>query len=266
MKNIVKVLGIILGLLLLSIILIPILFKGKIVGIIKEQANQNVQATISFNEDISLGLISSFPHLSLGVKDIRVVGKNEFEGDTLFAAKEFTANLDLMSIIKGEPIGIRKIFLDEARIHAIILPGGKANWDISLPDSNATEPADTSNSAFHIKLKKLEMKNAHIVYDDQDGKIFSELSGMDYVLEGDFTEQLFVFKNKLSIQEFTAGMDGISYLNKVKATAEADIDANMNDFSFVFKENTCTLNALEIGFDGKFQMTDTDMIMDIKYL
>ena len=265
MKNIVKVLGIILGLLLLSIILIPILFKGKIVGIIKEQANQNVQATISFNDDISLGLISSFPHLSLGVKDIRVVGKNEFEGDTLFAAKEFTANLDLMSIIKGEPIGIRKIFLDEARIHAIILPGGKANWDISLPDSNATEPADTSNSAFHIKLKKLEMKNAHIVYDDQDGKIFSELSGMDYVLEGDFTEQLFVLKNKLSIQEFTAGMDGISYLNKVKATAEADIDANMNDFSFVFKENTCTLNALEIGFDGKFQMTDTDMIMDIKY-
>ncbi|MFY8020309.1 MAG: AsmA-like C-terminal region-containing protein [Bacteroidia bacterium] len=265
MKNIIKGLGIILVLLVLALLLIPVLFKGKIVGLIKEQANKQVQATISFNDDISLGLISSFPNLSLGVKDISVVGKNEFEGDTLFAAKEFTANLDLMSIIQGEPIGVRKIFLDEARVHAIVLPGGKANWDISLPDSSASKTTDTSATAFHIKLKKLELKNAHIIYDDQDGKIFSELSGMDYVLEGDFTEKLFVLKNKLSIQELTAGMDGISYLSKVKATADADIDANMNEFSFVFKDNTCTLNALEIGFNGMFQMKEDDMIMDIKY-
>lgn len=265
MKKIAKVFGIVLVLILLSLFLIPIVFKGKIVGIIKEQANKNVQAKISFNDNISLGLISSFPNLSLGVKDIVVAGINEFEGDTLFAANEFTANLDLMSIIKGEPIGIRKIFIDHARVHAIILPGGKANWDITLPDSTAATTEDTASSPFHIQLKKLELKNAHIVYDDRDGKIFSELSGMDYILEGDFTEKLFVLKNDLKVKELTAGMDGINYLSKVYTTARADIDANMNDFSFVFKENTCTLNALEIGFDGKFQMTDTDMIMDIKY-
>lgn len=265
MKKIAKVFGIVLVLILLSLFLIPIVFKGKIVGIIKEQANKNVQAKISFNDDISLGLISSFPNLSLGVKDIVVAGINEFEGDTLFAAKEFTANLDLMSIIKGEPIGIRKIFVDQAQVHAIVLAGGKANWDITKVDTIATTPTDTSSSPFHIQLKKLELKNAHIIYDDRDGKIFSELIGMDYTLEGDFTEKLFVLKNKLEVKELTAGMDGLNYLTRVHATADADIDANMNDFSFVFKENTCTLNALEIGFDGKFQMTDTDMIMDIKY-
>lgn len=265
MKKVLQYLLIFLLVIVLAMIALPFMFKGKLVGIIREQANKNLNAKVYFNDDISIGFLSSFPMFSLGIKDISISGINQFEGDTLFAAKNLELSLDVMSVIKGDQIAIRKIGIEHARVHAIVEKDGKANWDITLPDTTAQEPADTAATPFNIKLKELNITNATIVYDDRQGDIYSELVGMNYSMQGDFTEKLFVLKNKLDVQSLTAGMGGVNYLNKVKTTADADIDADMNAFKFVFKENKATLNELELAFNGSFQMTEADMLMDITY-
>jgi hypothetical protein len=58
---------------------------------------------------------------------------------------------------------------------------------------------------------------------------------------------------------------GIKYFNKVAAKGNAEIDANMKDMLFTFKNNEFGLNDLALGMDGTFQMKGDDMIMDIKY-
>lgn len=265
MKKFLRAFLILFAVLILTLIALPFVFKGKLVALIREQANKQLNAKVYFNEDISLGFLSSFPMFSLGIKDLSVSGINQFEGDTLFAADNLELKLDVMSVIQGDQIAIRKILVENGRVLAIVDKDGKANWDITIPDTTTESVADTTASAFNIKLKELRLTNTHIVYDDRQGGIYSELEGMNYTMEGDFTEKLFVLKNQLEVNALTAGMGGINYLNKVKATADADIDADMNAFKFVFKQNKATLNELELGFNGSFQMTDADMIMDITY-
>lgn len=258
--------GLIVLLVILAVLFVaPFLLKGKIVELVKKEANKQMNATLAFNEDISLSLFSSFPDLSLSIKDLSIAGKDNFEKDTLFSASETGLTLDLMSVIRGESVQIRKVLLRQPRIHAIILSDGKANWDITLPDTAPATPEDTASSAFHVKLKSLEVKDGFLVYDDREGNIYAKMEGINYNLEGDFSEVLFTLKNKLEVAALTCAMDGIPYLSSVKASGDAAIDADMNNFKFTFRENEFMLNELSLGMNGTFAMPGNDMVMDLAF-
>lgn len=251
---------------LIAAIVLPFAFKGKILQIAKEQANNNINAKVNFSDDISLSLIKSFPNFTLEIKDLSVVGINEFEGDTLFAAKEISATLDIMSVISGDKIKIRSILLDQARVNAIVLKDGKSNWDIAKASADSSQSqAPASESKFNISLKKFEIRNSYIKYDDKQGNMSSELVNMNYTLTGDFNQDLFLMKNLLSIDQMSVSYGGIKYFNKVAAKGNAEIDANMKDMLFTFKNNEFGLNDLALGMDGTLQMKGDDMLMDIKY-
>lgn len=250
-----------------GLIAAPFLFKDKIVALIKEQANNNVNATINFNNDIDLSLIKSFPNFSLSIYDLSVVGINEFEGDTLIALKEFSATLDIMSVIKGDQIKVIKIFLDEPVINALVNKDGKANWDITKPSTDTTTAApDTAETKFNIALKKLEIKHARIVYDDKPGNMSARLIDFNHTLTGDFSQDNFLLNIIMDCKQLTYVMDGIPYLSNVNLAVEADIDADMKGMKFTFKDNKIALNALAFGFDGWVAMPTDDIQMDIKYL
>lgn len=265
-----KFLYVIVGLILAvlaSAIILPIAFKGKIIEMIKQTANENVNAKVNFSDDITLSLFSNFPDFTLGIKELSIEGINEFEGDTLVYLKEFTATLDVMSVIKGEQIKIREVLLDEPYINAIILKDGKANWDIAKPstDTLAEEPIDTSETKFNIALKKFEIRNAHIKYDDKSGATSAELKGLDYTLEGDFSQDIMELKMLLGIDETSVAQGGVNFLNKVNTTFKATIDADNKNMKYSFKENEIALNELSFQFDGWVQMVNDDINMDLKY-
>lgn len=264
--KIIKYSVLVLVVLLLALLITPYFFKGKIVGLIKNQMNSHLHAKVYFNDDVSLSLIKDFPSMYLNIKDLSVAGISEFEGDTLLSAKNFSISLNLMSVIKGEEMIIKKIRLDQPRIKALVLKNGKVNWDITKTDSNvANVSADTASSPFNVKLKSLEIVDAYIYYNDEAGNMTSELEHFNYTLSGDFSEKLFEMKNTVDIGSLTVGLEGINYLNKVRCTANALIDADMNQFAFTFKENVFTLNDLQFAFNGTFAMPGNDMRMDITY-
>lgn len=267
MKKVLYVIGGFILLLLITVLVAPILFKGKIVELVKKTANENVNAKINFNNDITLSLISNFPDFTLGIKELSVVGVNEFEGDTLLFLKEFSASLDIMSVIGGDQIKIREIFLDEPYINAIVLKDGKANWDIAKASSDTAqkEPKDTAASKFNIALKRFEIKNARINYDDNKGGTFANLSNLNYSLEGDFSQDLVTLNMLLSIDETSVAQSGIKYLNKVKTNFKAGIEADNKNQKYSFKENELSLNELALSVDGYIQMDKEDILLDLKY-
>lgn len=266
MKKVIKITLISLAILLIVIVALPFLFKGKILQLARDEANKNLNATVHFSDDIGLSLFSSFPDFSLTLKDLSVAGINEFEGDTLVSLRELSATLNLMSVIKGEQIQIRSILLDQPRIHAIVMKNGKTNWDIAkVSGDTTTAEVPVGESNFEVSLKKFEIKNGFISYEDKQGGMSSLLDGMNYTLEGDFTQDLFNMKNKLDVARMSFGMGNLSYLKNVHTTANAEIEANMKEMKFTFKDNMFGLNDLQFAMNGSFAMKDDDMMMDLKY-
>lgn len=266
-KRILKWTGISLLLLIVLIIAAPFIFKNKIVAIVKEQANANLNAKVDFG-DFDLSLISSFPDFRFKIQNVSVIGINEFKDDTLAYIGELRTDINLKSVISGDQYQINSVVIDKARILGKILKDGKANWDIAKPstDSTRTPVADTSApTKFAMKLKEFKITEAHIVYDDQQGAMYAKLENFNYSLNGDFTQDNFVLNNLLDIAKTTFKMGGVAYLNEVHTHLKADLDMDMPNMKFTFKENEFSLNDLALGFDGYVAMPDTNIDMDLKF-
>ena len=77
MKKLLKYTGISLLVLIILALVLPILFKGKIISLVKKEINQNLYAVVEFS-DVDLSFFRRFPRVSLQLKDISVVGKDAF--------------------------------------------------------------------------------------------------------------------------------------------------------------------------------------------
>lgn len=263
--KILKVVGIVLLVLLVTLFSLPFLFKGKIITAAKKAVNEQLNAKVDFNEEIDLSIFSSFPNLTLGIHDFRIINRAPFEGDTLFSAQEISAVLDVMSVVRGEQIQVRSIVLNQPRIKALVQADGTANWDITKADTAAAEPQDTAAASFSLKLRELKINDASVVYKDKQSDMQAELKGLNYRMEGDFSETMMALLSELKIAALTYEMEGITYLNKVQAAMDGTLQANLSTMKFEFKEHNFKLNALEMGLDGFVAMPSNDIEMDLKW-
>lgn len=251
--------------LIIIIATLPFLFKDKIIQKVKDTINENINANVDFG-NFDLSIISSFPDFKFKIENVSVVGINEFSKDTLAYIKKLDLNLNLKSVLFGDQYQINKIIISEPKIKAIVLPDGKANWDIAKTDSTTQTTKDTSASTpFKLSLKKFKIENATIIYDDQQSKMYSELKNLNYNLTGDFTQDVFDLIQELEINELTYKMNNITYLNKSQFSAKANMQADMPKMKFTFKENEFNLNEFLLKLDGFVAMpNDSDIVMDIK--
>lgn len=266
MKKVLIITCSIIGLLLIVLLVTPLLFKDKIINAIKSEASNTLNATVNFDNDITLSLIKNFPNFTLGINKLSIVGKEEFVLDTLIAWDNLEATIDVMSVINGEQILIKKIWLNNPAINAIVLNNGKANWDITKADSSSNESTtDTTATKFKIGLKQLKIENAAITYNDRLSNVASSINGFDLDMTGDFTQDEFLLQVMSKIKSLSVAYGGIKYLNKVSTDIKLDLDMNLAKMIFKFKENHVTLNALKFNFDGSVEMPGDDIKMDVKY-
>lgn len=264
-RRILKWTGISFLVLIILIIAAPFLFKKQIIQFVKDTANEQLNAKVNFGE-FDLTLISSFPDFTFSIDSVSVANIGEFEGDTLLYAKNLTLGLNLMSVIKGDQYKINTISIDQPRIHALVLKSGLANWDITKPSTDSTATADTAAATpFKMTLKKLEIKNAYILYDDAAADMNAELYNMNFNLSGDFTADDFLLQTLTEIERLSVTSGGVAYFNKVKTRIKVDMDANMPNMKFVFKENEFSFNELSLGLDGFLAMPKDDIDMDLKF-
>ncbi len=265
-KRLLAILFIFIFLILAAAIIIPIAFKGKIVAFAKSEANAKINAKVDFDNNISLSIFSSFPNLSIGIKNLKLVNNAPFLGDTLISAAEFSATLDIMSVIKGDKIQILNINLDQARINAHVLKDGKSNWQITFPskDSLAQQGKDTASS-FKMGLKKYNISHAYIVYNDESMGLSTTLVDFNHSGKGDFTSNIFDLNTETSIEKMTLVYGGISYFNKVKTKLTANVNMDMKNSKYTLKDNELQLNGLSVAFSGFMAMPGKDIQMDMKF-
>ncbi len=260
-KIIYTILGLIL-LLLIAAVTIPILFKDKIVAKVKTEINNNINAKVNFG-DFDLSILRHFPNLTFSMNDLSVVGINEFDGDTLTNIKSLDIGVNLWSVISGSQITISRITLDKPYINILVLENGKANYDIAKGDTAAASGGEASS--FEMKLKKYEINSGLLKYDDKSLTFKMELANINHTGSGDFTQDLFTLSTVTTTDATNLWFGGVKYLSEAKTDLKAELDMDMKNFKFTFKQNEVKLNELAFGIDGWLAMPAEDIEMDMKF-
>ena len=267
MKKIIKILLTVILALLVILIITPILFKGKIMEIAKEQINKNLEAKVEF-DDLGLSFIKNFPNASISLKELSVAGKGEFEGDTLLTLKEFSVKVDIISAIKMDNIKVKGIVIDKPDIRARVLEDGTANWEIVKETDEEEEEIDTTESSFNanIELKKFEIKEADISYNDESSEMSASLANFNFLLKGDLSQDFTTLSIQSSTEAVNVVMEQIRYIKDATLNININLDADLKNSIFILKENEIALNDLSLGFDGSVGMPDEENTeVDMKF-
>ena len=260
-KKVLKISGIVLGVLVLLMILLPFLFKDKIIETVKYQLNENLNAEVDFG-DIGFTLFKNFPNFTLTIEDLTVDGVEQFEGVRLVDIGTMECSIDLMSVISGDEFEIRSFGLDDAKIHVIVLEDGTANYDIAKPSDEVEEEEEPGE--FSMKLKSYWLTNTDIIYDDRSLNQLIDINNMNHEGSGDFTATTTSLRTHTDMEEMTYVYEGIPYLSSVKVNADCDLDLDLEAYKFTFTDNEFHLNDLVVGFEGWLAMPADDIDMDIK--
>lgn len=263
MKKVLIALLAVIVLFITALVAIPFFFKDEINATVKLEINKNLNAKVDYG-DFDLSLIRSFPNFSFSINDVSVVGINEFSGDTLAYIKNFNFTLDLMTVLKGEKYKILAVILNDATIQAVVNKDGKANWDIVKPSDEKT-PENAEKTAFSLEIKKYEINNATIVYDDQQGKTFASINDLDFSGSGDVSSDVYDFITTTAIAALTVKSGAVTYLKDAKIKADNRISVDTKNNKYAFAKNEIDVNDLGLLFDGFVQIADKDISLDVKF-
>ncbi|MDD4576283.1 MAG: AsmA family protein, partial [Bacteroidales bacterium] len=233
---------------LLTIIVLPFIFKDKIIETVKTEINKTINAEVNW-DSFSFSLIKSFPDFKLELKKLSVKGINEFRNDTLMFVDNFGFRINLMSVFRGDEYEIKSIDIKEARINAIVLKDGRANWDIVKPSEEIPEE-EVEPTKFAVALKNISIKDSYIKYQDDEMDFAMEISGFNHRLRGNLTESVTKIRTKTTAKSVSMIYEGIPYLSKANFSSDFDMDANMDTWRFDFLDNNIKFNELLVNFAG----------------
>ncbi len=266
MKKALKIIGIILGILILLLIAAPFIFKGSLEKMLKRTINENLNATVAW-EDLDLSLFSSFPDASLQLNNFSVINKAPFEGDTLASGKTLSLDMGIMQLFKksNEAIKVDEVKLDEAFVNIKIDSLGNANYDIAIKDdAPAVTEGEESAGGFTFDLKKYEIKNSRINYLDEATNTYLMLTEVQHEGSGDLSQEISNLDTQTSALA-SLRIDSTEYLTKNRISLDAIFKLDLKNQKYTFLENEAKINELPLTFDGYVKVNETNNEVDLTF-
>ena len=263
-KKIVKVIAIVLILVLGILIAAPFFLEAKIGDIIKNSVNNNVNATLDF-EDANLSLISSFPNAELNLKNVTLINHAPFKGDTLFAGEDLSLKMGLGELFKAEddPIAIKNLMISGAKIHIVVNENEDANYEIAKDDGTSGTTTGVSQN-FSFDLQSYAISKSKVIYDDRAAKLFLEVSDIEHSGKGDLSASSSELDtNTEAVVSFE--LDSTNYLRKHKIKLNALIGIDLIDDKYTLLKNEALVNQLPLVFDGFVKVNENSQEIDISF-
>ncbi|MFH6970492.1 AsmA-like C-terminal region-containing protein [Flavobacterium petrolei] len=263
LKKVLKIIGILFILLIITLFAAPYLFKDQIKAKISEAINAKVDARVSFAE-ADLSLFKNFPNANVTLEKLVIINKAPFEGDTLISLGELNLKMSIKELFKGknEAIAIDGITSKNGLINIIFNKDGIGNYDIALKEEKTA--ANGKSSPLSLKIQEYKIENFKFRYFDESSKIKMVIDSLNHEGTGDFAAQKLDLVTK-STAKITLDMDKVNYMNNVALTLDAVLGIDLEKSKYTFKENKALINQLPLEFDGFIQMVEAGQEYDLKF-
>lgn len=266
MKKTIKIILIVLLVLIVGLIAAPFIFRGQLEDIVKRTINENLNATVAW-EDLDLSLFRSFPDAALTIHEYSVINKAPFEGDTLASGNSLRLDMGITQLFKssGEPIQVDAILLNEAYVNIKVDSLGNANYDIAVKsDAPLNDGEENSSGGFQFDVQHYEINNSIINYLDQSTNTFIRLRAVNHEGTGDFSAAVSTLETQTEALA-SLDIDGVNYLADQNLKLTADIEMDLENQRYTFKENEAFVNQLPLVFEGFVQLNEDNNEVDLTF-
>jgi len=268
MKKFIIILAIVVAVILGVLVAAPLLFKQKLLVATKSTINKNVNAKVEF-ADFHLSFFKHFPKVSLGLEDVVITGKGEFQSDTLLRVSMLQASMGLKSLFSKSGRSIEEINLEQPRLHLISGKTGNVNWDLALPENNSGQSNETagastsSESSFQLQLNKIQVDNARVLYEDRATNMLLDFNDINIDVAGKMygtTTELLV---KGVIEQFSTEYGGTTYISKTRLETRTLLNIDYDKMDISIKENELLINRLPLEVTGTIQIPSDSMFFNL---
>ena len=264
-KKILKWTGIVLLVLIIALAAAPFLFKDKIKSMVVKAINDQVDATVAF-EDVNLSLFKSFPKASVTIDKLSVINKAPFAGDTLVYMGELNLNMLVKELFnkEGEPMNLESISTKDGIVNILFNKDGVGNFDIALK-GDPNQPASTEpGKPFALSIQNYDVQNLRFKYYDARSKMKVVIDSLNHSGKGNFAA------NKLDLDTHTTAtltmdMDKTNYMRAVKLKLDAVLGMDLDKSVYTFKENKAFINQLPLEFDGSVALQEAGQQIDLTF-
>ncbi|MGI4897732.1 MAG: AsmA family protein [Janthinobacterium lividum] len=192
LKNILKTLVVIVGLVAIAVVAVSLYIsshKNSILADITKQLNKNLNGGSLSIQSMDPTFLSDFPRISLSLKN--VVLKDSLwkvHHHTLLEAQELSISVNTFALFKGT-IEIYKAAINKANVYLYTDSTGYTNTSV-FKKEEAPKNIDKSSKGASTQIKRINLDDVKFVMDNQKGhKLFNfnadELKGkIDYPSEG----------------------------------------------------------------------------------
>ncbi len=268
MKKFWKIFGITLGS-LLGVILIAVLVAiyvvftpARLTPIVRNVAADFITCDHEIGE-VELTFFSTFPEFGLKVNGLYIV--NPMEGapsDTLLAAPEVVATVDVMKFLNESNLAVHTLRLADAQANIFINKAGKTNFDVFPASTDTIEEPDTT--AFSLPFNELAVDNLELVASKI--RFVSEQDSINAMLDNTM-----LTSNISSWDDVNVGLDVEALSLQIGAEELADslhvsihlphTGVNLAAMQFTLRNAALGINAFDINVNGTVSLQD-DIALD----
>jgi len=254
MKKVMRVSGIILGIVLLLLVFMlasPYLFKDKLAGIVKSTANKSLKTELNFSK-MDVSFFDHFPNLTITLSDFTLKASAPFTRDTLIRAKDISFGVNLMSAIHG-PLKITRVYLTKAKVLIEYNVKGASNFDVYASTPDSLQKKDTASSGeAEIKIESIAFIKSDLTYSDPSIPLKITALGINYRGKSDLSHDILKLASNVMIDSLDLEYDHVKYLKSKPLKADLITSINLNSLNMKFEKNDLTLKNIPFQFRGEF--------------
>ena len=234
-------------------ILIVTLFEEEIKNYAVKEISKQLKTDIKVKE-VSLTLWGQFPSASLQFTDVMI--QETFEKkDTLIYAENVYLNFSVSDFISGR-YEVKEVTIENSAIHLKKKASGEDNYHFWKESEGDAEE-------FSINLSAANLKNTFITLDDKHSKVELEVLAKNSQINGDVGSQFVLLSGDLISDVRHLKVDGKSYLNKKLVSGTVNIEIDLKDDLYTFKECDLSINELPLNINGTIDINEYESKLDL---
>ncbi len=263
-KKIIQSIALIVGFAVLTLVLVPILFRGRFEAFARTEFSKLSGINLDFQK-LSVNAFRSFPNLSVTLQAFEASAVEAPLMPALARIGQLRVTINLTSLFKkAEPLTFTALQASEGSLVVQILSDSSSNIDFLLAE-RPQQKSPQKGKGLRVRLESIQVEGINVTYLDEPGGIAMGLRNINFQGKGKYGADILSLEALSSIDALNLVYGGIAYFQDTRVSLNGGLDWNIQEQLFSFREGSqFAFNELALAAAGSVALKDSSIFTDIQ--